>query len=96
MGSRRRVSNQYHLLFDGVTKFHPSLESPFEWTHSGYSVIAEEQRRTGAGGFVRSGAVKHDIAVARNLILAFFKLLRIDVDGAGDDCSVLCKFNGMT
>jgi len=44
----------------------PRVRSALERPHSSDPMRLQEQRRTGAGGFVRSAAQKDDFAVSRN------------------------------
>lgn len=48
------------LRFEGITGIHPGLESAEQGFHFFITVAQEQERRTGARMFVRSGAVGDD------------------------------------
>jgi hypothetical protein len=50
----------FHLWFRGVASVDPGFKSAEHGLHVGVSVIDQEERRTGARMFVRSGAVGDD------------------------------------
>ena len=62
----------------------PGIEAAFEWAHAQHAFSQQQQRRTGAGGFVWSGAVKDDIHLSRDLRVPGLDLLRVHPDRSGD------------
>jgi hypothetical protein len=53
----------------GKSEVTPSIETPEEGTDTRDAAAGEVQRRTGAAGFVGSGAIENDIAIARDLLV---------------------------
>ena len=70
------------LLFEGVSALAPGVEASLERANPGDASALQEQRHTGAGGFVRSSAIKHHVAVARDFLVALVELVGAHVDGA--------------
>ncbi len=60
----------------------PSLRSAQQRTHPGDPLRSEEQRRTGAGGFVRSATEKDDLPVPRDFAAARGDFFEGDADRA--------------
>ena len=60
----------------------PTLESAGKGSDARDALALEKKRRTGAAGFVRSGAVEHDIPIARDLLLPVLDFCRENVDRA--------------
>lgn len=56
-------------LLDWESQVAPPVQAPEERVYPGNSEAGELQRRTGAAGFIRSGAVKDNLAVPRNLMV---------------------------
>ena len=77
------VSNLDQFLFQRVSALPPGVKAPLQRAYAGYPLAFEEQRHTGAGGFARSSAVEHDVAIAGNLHVTVFDFLGVQVDGAG-------------
>jgi hypothetical protein len=51
--------------------FTPGLEAAFEGADTRDALFSEEERHTGAGGFVWSSAIENDFAVAGQPIVFF-------------------------
>ncbi len=79
-GDAADLSNR---LFERVSAASPRIESPGKGTDAGYASVMEKLRRTGAAGLVRSGAVKHDVAIFWDLAMPLLDLFWCDMDGAG-------------
>src|SRR5437879_9807884 len=62
----------------------PAVEPAGQRTNAGNSLAAEEQRHTGAGGFIGSSTVKHNLPVARDNIASLFQFGRVQAMRAGD------------
>src|SRR5437867_8426891 len=62
----------------------PSIGASPKGAHARDSMDLEEQRRTGAGGFVRSTAKENDLAVAGNLLRVCSQVLNGEADRTGD------------
>ncbi len=48
---------------DGIIVFTPCFQAAFEWANPGDALSSEEERHTGAGGFVWSSAVEDDFTI---------------------------------
>ena len=70
------------FLFEGVSALAPGVEASRERAHAGDASALQEQRHTGAGSLVRSSAIEHHVAVARDFLMALVELVRAHVDGA--------------
>ena len=60
---------------DRETALAPSVEAAFERAHTGDPVMQQQERRTGARGFVWSRTVEDHFFVAGDLVLAGFDFL---------------------
>ena len=49
---------------DGIVVFAPGFEAAFQRANARDALFSEEERHTGAGGFVWSSAVEDDFAIA--------------------------------
>ena len=63
---------------DSGSQFPPRIRSTFKRTHAGDPVFLQEERRTGARGFVGSGTDENDVAIAWNLVPARGQLAQRD------------------
>ena len=52
-------------IFEWVAEFAPAVEAALQGADTFDALFSEEQRHTGAGGFVWSSTVENDFAVAR-------------------------------
>src|SRR5262249_58604214 len=68
-----------------VAEVAPGPEASREGPHPFDAATSQDQRHTGARGFVRSGAVEDDLALARDLPVAAVHVLDRHVERAGDD-----------
>ena len=68
---------------DRKTAFAPGVVSALERAHARNSHAAKFERRTGAGGFIRSSAVKNHIAIARDLVTMQPQFLAIEPHRTG-------------
>ena len=84
IGSGCGLSRPSLMGLDGIALFHPGVEATKQWTHVLVSVVEEEPRHPGAGGFIGSGAVHHDGSVGRNLAESGGEFRRGNMDGAGN------------
>ena len=50
--------------FHRIAALSPGFETALQWTYARNALALEGERRTGARGFVGSGAVQDDLAVA--------------------------------
>ena len=62
----------------------PSVDPAFERANPGDSFGSQQQRHTGAGGFVGSRTVENDIAIPGDLFVALFDLFHGYSKGARD------------
>ncbi len=60
----------------------PRLKATFQRPHFLDAPSLQQQRHTGAGRFVRSGAKQNDLAVSRNLLVTLFNLVGCQTDRA--------------
>ena len=83
--ARLRAEGRRDRLIDRRScEFFPSFGAALERAHPGDPLGFQEQRRTGAGGFVRSTAEENDLAVARNLLAASGEIFWSDPGCARD------------
>src|SRR5438876_5726946 len=68
-----------------VPTISPRVEAAGEWTHVLDAATLEEERHPGAGRFTGSGAIEHDLALARDLVMARLQLFGRHVERARDD-----------
>jgi hypothetical protein len=62
---------------DGESKSFPLFKSSLKGPDSGDPLPAEQQRHTGAGGFVGSGAIEHNVPVPWDGSLELLELFRL-------------------
>jgi len=60
------------------------------------ALFSEEQRHTGAGGFVWSSTVENDFTIERQPISFLFEFLGVHAEGAGNRFRVGFKVHGVT
>src|SRR5437879_11839551 len=68
-----------------VPTISPRVEAAGERTHVLDAATLEEERHPGAGRFTGSGAIAHDLALARALVMARLQLCGRHVARARDD-----------
>src|SRR5207253_9119949 len=83
-GNGEASATQLHHTFPGI---HTSAQR----THLRNSIGFEEQRRTGAGGFVWSTAYKNDLAIAGDLRLPGGQLLDGEPDRTRDGIRIVLQ-----
>ena len=72
---------------DGVERvaaFAPGIQAALQRPNPRDAFLPEEQRHTGAGGFVWSSTVEDDFVVARQAVVLFLQLLGINAESAGN------------
>ena len=89
IGERRR--NRIHR----VPQSFPFVISAAQRTHALDSHAVQGHRHLGGSGFARAGAIKYDVAVARNLVAARSQRLRRDVQRPGQQKRIRQKLKGM-
>ena len=67
-----------------VAAFAPGVQTALQRPNPRDAFLPEEQRHTGAGGFVWSSTVENDFAVAGQAIVVPFQVLGVHVEGAGN------------
>jgi hypothetical protein len=75
-----QAGNEQSLQRDGderVAAFAPGVQAAFQRPNALDAFLPEEQRHTGAGGFVWSSAVEDDFAVTRQTVVLLFQLLGV-------------------
>jgi len=76
--------------------FAPSFQAAFERAYSGDALFSEEERHTGARGFVWSSAIENDFTIVGQQIVFLLQFLGIHAEGAGDGFRVGFKIHGMS
>ena len=80
---------------DGIVVFAPGFQAAFERANTGDALFSEEERHTGAGGFVWSSAIENDFAIAGQAIVFLFELLGVHTEGAGNGFGVGFEIHGV-
>jgi hypothetical protein len=62
-------------------KVAPATETAFEWPDSVDALASQQQRHTGAGGFIRSRTVKNDVPIHGDLGEMLVDLIGIKMHG---------------
>jgi len=75
--------NPDRFLLQWIAALPPGFKAPQQRAHAGDSLAFEQERHTGAGGFARSSAVEHDVAVAGNFQVTLPDFLGVQVYGSG-------------
>src|SRR5579864_715459 len=83
------------MFLQGEALILPGSESAGQWPDAGDALSSQEQRHTGAGGFIGSSAIEHDVAIAGNLLLPRFQFFWIQAECAGKGERLRFKFDGM-
>jgi hypothetical protein len=68
-----------------VAAFAPGSQAALQGANALDAVFSEEQRHTGAGGFVWSSTIEDHFAVARQAVVFLLQLLGFHVQGSGND-----------
>jgi hypothetical protein len=75
--------------------FAPSVEATLQGADALDAVFSEEQRHTGAGGFVWSSTVENDLAVARDAVVLLFQFFSVHAEGARNCFGIGFEIHGM-
>ena len=81
--------------FHRILQFPPGIESALERPDMSYAFISEEQRHTGAGGFVWSSTVENDFAVARQPFIGYLQFASVHPKSAGNRFRVGFEIHGV-
>ncbi len=84
VGKRRGGDTREIEGLEGEAALAPGLQTAGQRAHPRDAVPSQEERHTGAGRLVGSGAVENDIPVPRDLAVAALQLLRRHAEGPGD------------
>jgi hypothetical protein len=87
--SRKNSSDQR------IAAFPPGAETALQRTNALDALFSEEQRHTGARGFVGSSTVENDLAVARQRIAFLLEILGVHAEGAGNGFGIGFEIHGM-
>ena len=79
-----------------VATFAPGGEAAFERANARDALFSEEQRHTGAGGFVRSSTVENDFLIAGKKFSMLLQIAGVHVQGAGNGFGVGFKLHRVT
>ena len=80
---------------DGIVVFAPGFEAALERANTRDALSSEEERHTGAGGFVWSSAIENDFAIAGQAVVFLFELLGVHAEGAGNGLGVGFEIHGV-
>ena len=80
---------------DGIFVFSPGFQAAFERANTRDALLSEEERHTGAGGFVWSSAIENDFAIAGQAVVFLFELLGVHAEGAGNGLGVGFEIHGV-
>ncbi len=78
----KRLEPSPRSLLKPDVALQPRVRAALQRAHTGDAIFLQDQRRTGARGFVWSSAEKNDIAIARNLVMARLDLAQRNADRA--------------
>ena len=78
-----------------VAALAPSVEAALQRANALDALLPEEQRHTGAGGFVWSSTVEDDFAVAGQTVVLFFQGLGVHAESAGNSFRIGFEVHGM-
>jgi hypothetical protein len=81
---------------DGIFVFAPGFQAAFERADTRDALSSEQQRHTGAGGFVWSSTIENDFAIAGQAVVFLFQLLGVHAEGAGNGFGIGFEIHGMT
>ena len=81
--------------FYGVAEFAPGIQAALQRADAPDALFSEEQRHTGAGGFVWSSTVENDFAVARQAIVFLFQFVGVHAKRAGNRFRVSFEVHGV-
>jgi hypothetical protein len=76
---------------DGISQALPGFKASGKRADAPDALSPQQQRHTGAGGFVGSGAVEHDVAVARYFFVALLEILRPHAPSAGNPGAIAAE-----
>ena len=83
-------------VFDWIAEFAPGVQAALQRADAFDALFSEEQRHTGAGGFVWSSTVENDFTIERQPISFLFEFLGVHAEGAGNRFRVGFKVHGVT
>src|SRR5260370_1684131 len=78
-----------------VAAFAPGIQAALQRADTLDAILPEEQRHTGAGGFVWSSTVEDYFAVAGQKVVLLFQLLGVHAEGAGNGFRIGFKVHGV-
>jgi len=76
-----------------VATFAPGIQTALQRANPLDAIPSEEQRHTGAGGFVWSSAIENYFAFARQTVVLLLQLLRVHAEGSGNGLRVGFEFH---
>ncbi len=88
-------SNRVSEVDHRVAAFAPRIETTLQGPDSFDPLSSEEQRHTGAGGFVRSSTVENHLAFARQAVVFFLEFLGVHAKGAGNGFGIGFEIHGV-
>src|SRR5258708_12764441 len=83
-------------VFDWIAEFAPGVQAALQRADAFDALFSEEQRHTGAGGFVWSSTVENDLTVERQPIGFLFQFFGVHTKCAGNRFRVGSKVHGVT
>jgi hypothetical protein len=81
---------------DRILVFSPGFQAAFEGADARDALSSEEERHTGARGFVWSSAIENDFTIVRQKIVLLFELFGVHAERARDGFWVGFEIHGMT
>ena len=78
-----------------VAALAPGIQTALQWADALDAILPEEQRHTGAGGFVRSSTVENYFAVAGQKVILLFQFLGVHAESAGNGFRVSFEVHRM-
>jgi len=75
-------------VLHGIAEFAPAIEAALQRANVLDALLSEEQRHTGAGGFVWSSTVENHFPIAGQAIIFLFEFLGIHAKRAGNGLRV--------
>src|SRR5882762_10746460 len=73
----------------------PGIQSALQRPNAPHAFVPQEQRHTGAGGFVWSSTVKNDVAVPRQTIILVFQVFCVHAESAWNRMRISLKIHRM-
>ena len=80
---------------DRIAALAPGIQTTLQRPNPGDAIFSEEQRHTGAGGFVWSSTVEDYFAIAGQTVILLFQFLGLHAEGAGNGFGISFEVHRM-